>query len=416
MKPTLLCLAALGLLSACSNEEVAYQSALETKAKFFLNQEANSRAQLVQEIRNEKVRVAAAFQRLNDDDIANALVAAHNAGADVKVVADVDSRNDTGFAILAAAGVPIVYGAGEMRYLPDPTISPILENCGYSSSVDKVVCPAGTPFEPLSGGEMVRPGDYNVMSHSFVLIGERVVWNFASPLDGGLTIPVAFRIDGETMAESFEREFIQLSAEVFSTTVDIYNGPVKSGNQFEPVYLTEFGEVFIRFSPQDRVIKTLIDETYKSRASIYIMTDNLSEDFLLDALEYKKDNGFDVRVIVNQANQDPETLDRVAALGGRFAPASLDYVPTIAVMDTEPNRLGAIEYRRAHIASHPVWKTAPFAVFFAEPNDKVEVYRSDYFTDGMMWSLTAYPNQDNPPLQGVLKLFEDTWANSTEAN
>jgi len=417
MKRIFLMICLVGLAS-CSTEEVSYQSALETKAKFFLNQDNASRAELVKEIRGETGRIDAAFQRLSDDDVANALIAAHKAGAAVRVVGDADFESDSGFVLLAAAGVPIVFGDGELRYLPDPTISPILDNCGYSSRGDKVVCPASgmNVFAPLSNGEMVRPSDYNLMSHSFIRIGERVVWNFASPLDGSTTIPLAFRIDGERFSESFEREFNQLYANVFSISIDVYNGPNKSGVQYDPAYLTEFGEVYLRFSPQDRVTKTVIDEVYKARASVFIMTDTLSEDFLLDALEYKKNNGFDVRLVVNQNAQDPDALARLSALGVKFAPASLDYVPTVVILDTEPTRRGDIEFQRAHVASHPLWKTAPFAIYFNEPNDEVEVYKSDYFADGVMWSLTAYPNQVNPPLNCIKKLFNDTWNGSTEAN
>jgi len=403
-------------LAACSTEEVSYQSSLETKAKFFLNQDNVSRAELVKEIRGTTTgRIDAAFQRLNDNDVANAIVAAHKAGATVRIVGDVDYEADSGFAILVAAGVPVVFGDGELRYLPDPTISPILDNCGYSSRGELVVCPASgeNVFRPLSNGEMVRPSDYNLMSHTFIRIGERVVWNFASPLDGSTTVPLAFRIDGEAMSEAFEREFNQLYENVFSISIDVYNGPVKSGVQYEPTYLTEFGEVYLRFSPQDRVTKTVIDEVYKARASVFIMTNSLSEDFLLDALDYKKNNGFDVRIIVNQSAQDPDSLGRLTALGVKFAPASVDYLPTVVVLDTEPNRRGDIEYQRAHVASHPLWKTAPFAIYFNEPNDEVEVYKSDYFVDGVMWSLTAYPNQVNAPLNGIKKLFNDTWNSST---
>ncbi len=417
MKRIFLMICLVGL-AACSTEEVSYQSALETKAKFFLNQESTSRAEMVKEIREARGHVDAAFQRLNDNDVANALIAAHNAGAKVRVVGDFDFQTDSGFVLLLAADVPVVFGDGELRYLPDPTISPILDNCGYSTRGDKVICPASgeNVFRPLSNGEMVRPSDYNVMSHTFVRIGERVVWNFASPLDGSTTVPLAFRIDGESMSESFEREFNQLYTNVFSISVDAYNGPNKSGVQFEPMYLTEFGEVYLRFSPQDRVTKTVIDEVYKARASVFIMTDTLSEDFLLDALEYKKNNGFEVRLVVNQAAQDPDALARLTALGVKFAPASLDYVPTVVVLDTEPTRRGDIELQRAHVASHPLWKTAPFAIYFDEPNDEVEVYKSDSFADGVMWSLTAYPNQVNPPLNGIKKLFNDTWNSSTESN
>ncbi|MEZ4461744.1 MAG: hypothetical protein R3E66_18885 [bacterium] len=415
MKKLILLLAIVSAFS-CSTEEPSYQSALNVKSTFFLNQAANSRARLISDIRGETQKVHAALQRLTDDELANAFVAAKNNGADVKIVADVDHADDSGFAILQAAGIPITFGDGELRYLPDPTISPILENCGFSSRGDKVICPASTPFEPLSGGEMVRPGAYNVMSHTFIMLGDLVVWNFASPFDGTTTIPLAFRMDGEQMQESFRREFNQLFSNVFAITVDIYNGPVKSGVQFEPVYLTEFGEFHLRFSPQDRVTKTVIDEIYKARASVFIMTNSLSENFMIDALEYKKNNNFDVKIVVNQAAQDPDTVGALTALGVRYAPASVGYLPTVVIIDSQPNRLGEVETRRAHIASHPLWRTAPFSIFVAEPNDEVEVYQSDYFADGVMWSLTAYPNQENAPLDGVIRLFEDTYASSTGAN
>lgn len=413
MKKFLLLLALVAAMG-CSNEEISYQSALETKSSFYLNQAANARAGLIAEIRGETTRVDAALQRLTDDELAQAFVVAKSNGAQVRIVGDSDFADDSGFAILRDAGIEVTFGDGQMRYLPDPTISPILENCGYSTRGDKVVCPASAPFEPLSGGEMVRPGDYNLMSHTFIILGKRVTWNFASPFDDVSTIPLAFRMDGETIQESFRREFNQLFAGVFSTAVDVYNGPVKSGVQYAPIYITEFGELYLRFSPQDRVTKTIIDEIYKARASVYIITNTLSENFMLDALNYKKANDFDVKIIVNETAQDPDSVAALTALGARYAPASVGYLPTLVIIDSEPNRLGTVETRRAHIASHPLWRTAPFSIYFNEQADEVEVYKSDYFCDGMMWSLTAYPGQENKPLDSVKKLFTDTYASSRE--
>jgi len=424
----LLVLASFG--PGCSNEEVTYQSALETKSTFYLNQAAAARGQLLTEIRQTRDTIDVAVTRLEDVEIANALITAARAGAKVRVVGDAHYESDAGFQVLNNFVrdllfddddfnddlMTIVFGNGEFRYLPDPTLSPLLNNCGFAAVGDKVICPSANPIRPLSNRLMLRPGDYNLMSHNFFILGPRVVWNFASPFDGNATIPLAWRIDGEMLKESFWREFNQMHAGVFATTLSIYNGPIKSGTQFSPIYITEFGEFRMRFGPQERIVKTLIDDAYKARASVFVMTDSLNEQFLVDALEYKNANGFDVRVIVNQASQDSEMLARLRNIDARFAPASLGYLPTVVIVDTQPNRLGDVEQRRVHVLSHPIWKTAPFQLFADVPNDYIEIYKSDYFADGLMWSLYAYKGQESPNIDSMLRLFDTTWNASTQAN
>lgn len=407
--------ASLALLS-CSTEEVTYQSALETKTDFFFNRASDARAQLLREIRETRDTLDVAVTRLTDDEIANAMVTAKKAGAKVRVVADADYAADSGFAILAANDIDVKFGNGELRYLPDPTLSSILDNCGFAAVGDKVTCPSIDFFVPLSARQMVRPGSYNLMSHNFFILGPRVVWNFASPMTSDSTIPLAWRIDGELLKESFWREFNQMHAGVFATTLSIYNGPIKSGTQFSPIYVTEYGEFRMRFGPQERVIKTIIDDVYKARASVFIMTDSLTEQALIDALEYKASNGFEVRVIVNETAQDPEMLPRLRDVDVRLAPSSLDYVPTMVIVDTEPNRRNEIEQRRVHVASHPIWKTAPFQVFVSTPNDYLEIYKSDYFVDGLLWSLYAYKGQESTNIDQLTRLFTTTWEASRETN
>lgn len=421
-------LASIGL--NCSNEEVTYQSALETKSEFYLNQAETARGQLLSEIRQTRDTIDVAVTRLEDVELANALVTAAGAGAKVRVVGDAHYESDEGFQVLNNYVrellfddddsnddlMTIAFGNGEFRYLPDPTLSPLLDNCGYAGVGDKVICPSADPIRPLSNRLMLRPGDYNLMSHNFFILGPRVVWNFASPFDGSTTIPLAWRIDGEMLKESFWREFNQMNSGVFATKLSIYNGPIKSGTQYSPIYITEYGEFRMRFGPQERIVKSLIDDAYKARASVFVMTDSLNEQFMVDALEYKNDNGFEVRVIVNQAAQDEEMLARLRNIDARFAPASLGYVPTVVIVDSEPNRLGEVEQRRVHVLSHPIWKTAPFQLFAGDPNDYIEIYKSDYFADGLMWSLYAYKGQDSPNIDSMLRLFNTTWDASTEAN
>lgn len=406
---------------SCDNESPALQSALEAKIQYFFNNEVtDSRTQLLQEIREATDTIDLALTRFTDTELANAVLDAHAAGAKVRVVGDFDYQTDEGFQLLENAGVEVVFGDGELRYLPDPTITQLLNTCGYNTANTIVHCPSLTQqsaISPLAGGEMIRPGEMNVMSHNFITIGQRVGWVFAHPQFGGVSsLPLAFRFDSEILKESFWREFNQMHGGVFSSNLDAYNGPIKSTTSWGSRYMTEFGEVWMRYSPQERVVKAVIDEVYRARGNVWIMTDTISEDFLIDALEYKKSSGFDVRIMVREDGQEPALLERLETLDVRFVDADFDYVPTIVLVDSNITRAGKSETQRAHIISHPLWKTGPFRVIVADPNDKVEVYYSDSFTDGMMWTLTAYPEQKNPVLDNIELGWETLWENARRSN
>lgn len=397
---------ALGTMAGCDNNEPAYPTLIITKSEYFIDdRDGEARAQMLREIRSATSQVDVAVSRLTDTELANALVTAKNAGAIVRVVGDADFRDDDGFEILVNADIPVTFGNGEMRYLPDPTISQLLNSCGLSPDGARVVCPAAEPFEPASDGEMVRPGSFNFMSHNFVTLEDQVVWNFSAPL-GVSTVPMAFRINSQLVWESFNREFNQMYSEVFATTLDIYNGPVKSSGQWNPVYMTEHGEMHMRFGPQERIVKSVIDDIYKARYTVWIMADSIDEEFLIDALEYKINarlNGqpaFDVRILLNDAGQGPINRGRLEDLGATFV-TNVDYLPSMVLIDTASD-----EIRRGHIASHPLFRTGPFRVIFAQPNDEVEVFRSDYFADGLMWSMVAYPDQENPILDDMVRAYD----------
>ena len=411
---TILVALAMGLtLASCTNnEEVAYVSLLDTKADFFVDQADDARGLMLQDIRSAKGDMEVAISELNDLDLANAIVTAHKAGANVRVVADVDRRSDPGFAILEGAGIDVVYGDGELRYLPDPTLSPSLDDCGMHSSRLKVTCPSSSDrFDPPSNGTMVRPGEFNTMSYNFVLIGKRIVWNFSHQ---GETA-VAFRVDSETMRESFWREFNQMHGGVFSTTLSVYSGPIKSTTQYSPNYLTEHGEMRMHFGPQERVVKHILDDVYKSRANIWIMADSISEEFFVKALEYKKTMAnMNVRLVVRDAGQDTDLRPRLENIGLKVVD-NVDYLPTMIIIDHLENRLGVREIARAHVATMPLLRTTPSTIFVVEPNDKVEVYPSDLFVDGMTWSVVAYSEQENEVLDDLVAFYEKTYAGAREA-
>lgn len=399
---------AMGLMAmsvSCDKSEPAYPSLLVTKTDFFIDdREGEARAQLLNEIRGADEFVDVAVMRLTDTVLAEALVAAAESGVRVRVVSDDTFRSDEGFEILDEAGIDVTFGDGELRYLPEPNISQLLNRCGLNSDGTRVVCPSPDPFQPESDGVMVRPSSFNLMSHNFALIDHRVVWNFSAPIEQ-TSITFAFRIDNESAWEAYWREFNQMHVGVFSTNLDVYNGPVKSSGQWSPVYITEHGEMMMRFGPQDRIVKTVIDDIYKARHSIWIASDSIEEEFLIDALEYKinaridGEPAFDVRILLNDSGQEPANRGRLEDLGARFV-ENIEYLPTMAVIDARSD-----ERRIGHVASHPLYRTGPFRIITAEPNDDVEIFRSDYFSDGVMWSMTAYPGQENPVLDDMVRTF-----------
>lgn len=411
-------LAALAASSfSCDNGEPpadAYFSTIELWVD-----DDSARSLLVADLSSATSRIDLAVTNLVDMDIANAVIAARDRGATVRVVGDADSRNDQGFEALEDAGIQVVFGDGDLYYLPEPTLASLVDDCGR---VDDVVrCPKPANGEDVPEGAMYRPGDFNLMAHNFAIVDKRTIWNFAGAFDGSDMPVVAFRSRSERMREVFVREFNQLHANVFATTLDVYNGPVKSLGQSNPdfnsaSYLTDQGELELRFNPQDRVTKTFIDEIYRARGSVWLMTDNLAEDFVIDALKYKARH-FDVRVIVNQSQQSEQTRAAVEDLGSavRYAPTRFDHIPTIALYDALADRNGDGHPRRVHITAQPMWRGGPFRVLTAEPDDIVEVFPADYFVDGNMWSFMEYRGQvgEIETIDRVENFFESVWNEST---
>ncbi len=413
---TLLCL--IALLAGCNKEPVGEYF---TTIEYFVDEDTNAR--LVAEIGNAETRLDVAVTRLVDTDIAEAIVRAKERGAVVRVVADRDFMNDPGLQMIEEAGIRPVYGDGELFYLPDPSVAGIVDSpCGFKDGV--VRCPEPADSEPLENydgvepaGAIFRPGSFNLMSHNFFIVDVRTIWNFTRPFDGQDGPQFAFRAESERMREVLDREFTQLYGGVFSTSLDVYNGPIKSTTQENPdfnakSYLTDRGELELRFNPQDRVTKTVIDDTYRARSSVFLVTDSLGEDFLIDALAYKArakraqggDDAFEVRIIVNDAAQSYFTRDALEATGVvRYAPANIDSLPTIAIFDSLPDADGEKRPRRIHVSSQPLWRAGPFDIIRNDGSspfcpqqtgsDCVVIHPADYFIDGNMWSLLEYRGQ-----------------------
>ncbi len=371
------------------------------------------REKIIADINNSRVRVWAALMHLEDTAIADALVSAHKRGVEVRIVSDADHKSDVGFGMLEAAGIKPVYGDGELAYLPEPTITSLLQFC--QRKPDVVSCTKGSVEPGDTEGIMVRAGDFNLMSHTFFVIDEMQVWNITTPLTTKNTVWLGFNLLNEEVARSFEREFRQMHGGVFSTTLSIYNGPLKSNIQRTPLYITDQGSVKIQFNPQERLLKNVIDEVYRAKASIFIMTEDLSNPFLIDALEYKINNGFDVKVVIGNG-QGQSMQARVDAIGAKKVSASTGFLPTMLILDHGKDRRGKLNPRIVQLLSHPLYRTAAFDVERRKPDDIVRWYRSDAFVDGNMFEILEFGNQrvvkdaEKLPAEDFVKIWEKVWA------
>ncbi len=377
-------------------------------------------------------KILGAFNDMDEVALADLLIAAHKRGAWVRIVGDEDSKDQAGFKKLIEADVPVMFGDGALTYLPDPNLGGVLEDCGIKNE-HVVRCPlnpaADTPIAEKR--VMVRPGSLNIMSHNFLLTNNTTVWNFSrgasSAVDGPM---VGYRIESERMYEVFEREQRQLFGGSFATELDVYNGPTKSSQQNNPSfnaesYLSDVGEFKTMFNPQERLVKKVIDEAYRAKASVWIVTDNMVDDVLVDALRYK-DQYFDVRVITNAASQSTgvfESNDEFV----KTAPDTIGYLPTIIIIDSQLDPNGDKRPRQVMVLSHPLHRASPFRILpprTAGGDDRAEIYTSDYFIDGNLWGMSEYNTQvdiasDESPgkikeIDQFVSFFDVLWEKSSK--
>ena len=399
------------------------------------------RGAVLDDVAGAETRVWAALSDLTDDELANALVAIAGEGVEVQVVTDESERGSTGVAILEAAGIPVEFGDGEIAYLPEPTVTTILQDCEPDAENDLFIQCIRRADQSLvlpNDGLMVRPDAYNVMTHNFFVIDDVTVWNLAAPLNATNTPWFAWRAHSQEMVQAFEREFRQMFGGMFSTTLTAYNGPNKSENhgpvydsripshrpgrfvELQPGFLTSGGMVDVRFNPQSRLVKELIDDLYGARTSVFLMTDQLTNEYVIDALAYKA-RFFDVRVVVREGSVIPEDLATLTDIQGDPVVRTIDYtyVPTVMLTDAfsasrSGNGTSTRWARSGVVLSHATFHGAPFEVFNpSEPgfervrttNDIIRIYPSDLFVDGSMWMFKEYNRLGEQPILDSLQDF-----------
>lgn len=328
--------------------------------------------------------VIVAAERLTDTTFSAALLAAAARGVNVKVLGDADYAGDAGFVALTAAPQANL----ELRFV-NGAVSFLVNNA-----------------------EVTRPGDTNILADNFVVSDELQIL-FAT--GGFLSLPVnqiANRVTSELLARDLSDEFAQMYAGVTSTALSAFSGPIKSNGNNREYYLTNRGPLYLAFGPQERLAKRWIDDAYSAKASVWLATEQLTSEPMAEALLYKANAGFDVRVVVPRSAVDFPS-SKVRDLAVAFANMnnatiryvdSLDY--TLMVVDESLSPVDGQQYRiSTHVLNHGLFADTAFL-----EGETFESRQSDSYTDGLSWTLVSQPGIDsNGEQRKLVSAFSQLW-------
>jgi len=319
------------------------------------------------------------IEHLDDAQIAQAIVDAAERGIDVRVVGDVDRREQRGFELIEDAGLAPVYGDGAIVWNGVFGEDPVL-----------------------------RTGEDNRMTHNVIIADrQRLISLSAGFPEDVRDIPQAgFAADSEVLARDFGNIFDQLHGGVFATTLTYYDQPVVSDTNNRTLYETEESIIELYFGPQEPLVKELIDRIYAARAAVWIATPTMLNSEIARALIYKGASGFDVRIVVGTTDGAQAEAEALPGVFGDLARQRGDDVPafrtlsalngggTLIVLDGQPTFDGDDKQPGvALVLGAPLFESVPYAVTGVRPDGlDLEARPSDRFTDAHLWAVHGGPD------------------------
>jgi phosphatidylserine/phosphatidylglycerophosphate/cardiolipin synthase-like enzyme len=322
-----------------------------------------------------------ALPTLTDPTLTEALTAAWSRGVDVQVATDAQSADSAGIAALAAAGVPLRLADDDLAF-----------------------------FDFSQNTDVSWTGDQVQMTHSFA-VADGVQWLLASRAgtedDGPLVAVDGF---GQDVAEVLRAEHIQVFGGSDATALDAYSAANKSVGDPRGWFPTDGPEMLeVRFGPQDRLIKTLIDATWGARSSVRLVTEDITDAGLGTALAAKAADGFDVEVIVGASfgTTTPSATNAflAAATGVRILQnTAVGTLPTMMFLDLEEARDGRYHEPRVLTLTHPVWSASRLS-------GATEVV-TDQYCDGTLFGLSV---RGLPPTRAIVDLANTLLAIQNDA-
>lgn len=320
-----------------------------------------------------------AADTFTNEALVDALLSAAERGVDVRVVGDADRAGQDGFVRLVDALPPVEEATGSHA----DRVSNIVPAYRFGNGP--------LDYSPEPDVDVSRAGNDSQMTSSFVVVDELYVVGATDGFGAQGIEQIGFDAASEWLGRDFADEFRQMHAGVFATTLNTYNGPLKSDTNNRTFYRTDNARVELYFGPQERLMKQMIDDVYAARASVLVVSDFLTSRPMAEALRYKAEAGFDVTVVLAERSRGL-TSSRVAALEGAFAGldnariATLDDVDgdaplhfDVLVVDAEASPIDGRTYRgRAWTSTQAM--VADIA--FVELSDEETAARpSDAFSD-----------------------------------
>jgi hypothetical protein len=308
-----------------------------------------------------------------DTELADALIDAYVSGLTVEVITDIDLRDTPAVAALRDADVPVTLADGEIAY-----------------------------FDFNINSEVVFDSSVCVMSHSWVVADSaRIVsGNRMGSLDDGTH--VTFAVEGEELVEDMLWEHNQVFGGIDATAVTAFDANAKSTTDPRWGYMTDQPvQLGVWFGPQERLLKRVIDAIYSARVNVRIVTDTLDNPEIIKALQDKAFWGVDVEVVVGQnfSPTDARLRDQYNdAVDVRWYQTTTSHpLPTIVVVDTEPDDVGKWSTVRGMVLTHGLLSAS-------------RVYRgtpipSDQLVDGTLWTLEQTQEPD-PELLLLLDAYQ----------
>ncbi len=270
-------------------------------------------------------------------ELAQALVAAQVRGVDVRLVGDVDRREQAGF-VEVNAGLQPVDGAVPVRFGDGPL-----------------------SYNPQLVDTVFREGDHNRMTHNFLVVDELFVLSVTGGFGPSEIHQVGISARSHLLGRDFADEFNQLYGGLFATTLSAFNGPLKSITDRRAWYDSDNGRLEVYFGPQERLIKQVVDRIYEARASVTVVAEELTNQPLANALRYKAEAGFSVTVVIAAEGRDVPSsrYDRLDAAFADFDNARIlvadDVALNAVLVDDEASPIdGRRHLSRAMFLSEPL--------------------------------------------------------------
>lgn len=310
----------------------------------------------IQTIETAEGRLRIALPTLTDAALTEAIEARFVEGLDVRVVTDQDQADDAGVVSLLDAGVPVALADGGVTY-----------------------------FDFNLNQDVAWASESVVMTNSFVVADSIRVTAADRAGDEADGSRVLIEATNQWMAEDLEAEHNQLMGGTDASSLTAFSSLAKSILDARWAYHTEDDVTAeLWFGPQERLIKRLIDATYRAQSSIWILTEELQDEGLAKALQSKAAAGFDVQVIVGESHAN--SIFGPSVVLARETPDVLKYrstepgpTPTVVVVDYAPDRDGFGRTTQAFVLTHPIVSAARLF-----QDTEVE---TDQLMDGTLWVL-----------------------------